>query len=505
MSETRTAGVPVTLHEPMHMHPAAVLAAERQFALTGQPVAHARRGADAFAFAGLDTPRQREGEPFVRLGNTAVVAVDGPVMSGGCCWWLGTSPHAIVAGLDAALEDDSVEAVAMDFDSPGGTVAGLDTLVDAIDRVNAVKPVHAFVHEMACSLGYLMAARCTKVWATPSSTSGSIGSLYAVEDSARAAEKHGVTVHYITSGAPHKKTNRPGAAADPEMLEHWQAQVDAMGAQFRAFVAEKRPALTEARMLEMGGAAFYGSAQLDRGLVDELVGARAFYELAATGALAATPGTPTPTAAPRTTPTPEPAASRGATQEAVMATVDELKDQYENMTDEDKEAFKAAITEGEEPESETEEEEPAAETEEEETPAAETEEEEKPAASASARVTIAQAEAMLNKYKLPAHTVNALALESQKKQWDKTDLLEAALAASRDSADAPSGQPAPLGGGRPDKSGQAGTAKAEAEAAVAAAMKANPDLTSAKAHHKVYRENPALHRRLIDEANTAAG
>jgi ClpP class serine protease len=502
MTETRT---PVVLHEPMHMHPAAVETAARQFALTGKPVEHPARGREALAIAGLAGRDRRDDEPFVRVGSTAVITVDGPVMSGGgCWWWCGTSLYGLVAALDAAADDSSIEAAALDLDTPGGTVAGMTELVAAIDRLVAVKPVHAFVHEMACSLGYLMAARCTKVWATPSSTSGSIGSIYAVEDSAEATAKHGLRVHYITSGAPHKKTNRYGAAADDEMLAHWQTQIDSMGSQFRAMVAERRP-LTDVEMLAMGGAAYYGESQVGLKLVDQLIGAREFYALAADGSLAGTEASPAPT--PPTPPTPStpstpPAAPRGATQEAVMASVDELKEQYNEMTDEDKEAFRNAIADDEQPENETDDTDEAGSTAADDDGAgSQTDEDTQPGSSAAApRVSIEQAEATLKKHKLPEHTVNALALKSQKEGWDKTDLLEAALEAQASAGSAPSGQPAPIGGGRAGKGGGSGGGVARFNAAVKACMDTH-QIPKAQATARVSREQPELHQSMLDEVN----
>ncbi len=74
-------------------------------------------------------------------------------------------------------EDDSVKALIVAIDSPGGSVAGGEALHDAIARVAAKKPVVAVMGGMAASAGYMIAVPAARIFAQPGTLTGSIGVL----------------------------------------------------------------------------------------------------------------------------------------------------------------------------------------------------------------------------------------------------------------------------------------------------------------------------------------
>lgn len=77
--------------------------------------------------------------------------------------------------LRSARTNDSVEAVVLRIDSPGGPVASSEELYLAVNRTAAQMPVVAYVEGVAASGGYFGIAPADRIYVKPSSTVGSIG------------------------------------------------------------------------------------------------------------------------------------------------------------------------------------------------------------------------------------------------------------------------------------------------------------------------------------------
>jgi signal peptide peptidase SppA len=94
--------------------------------------------------------------------------------------------------------NDSVSAIVLKFDTPGGTVSGTAILGEIIK--NCRKPIVAFIDEMACSAGYWLASQCDWINAsTPRAQVGSIGVMLSFADMQPMWEKEGVAFHEIYS------------------------------------------------------------------------------------------------------------------------------------------------------------------------------------------------------------------------------------------------------------------------------------------------------------------
>ena len=92
-------------------------------------------------------------------GPVAIVPVYGVVMpranimtemSGG------TTVEFIRAEMEAYLRDKDVSAVIGEFDSPGGSVEGIEELATWIREMRGTKPMVAVVNTMACSAAYYL-------------------------------------------------------------------------------------------------------------------------------------------------------------------------------------------------------------------------------------------------------------------------------------------------------------------------------------------------------------
>ncbi len=72
-------------------------------------------------------------------------------------------------------EDDSVKAVLLNIDSPGGSAGGSEMITRAARRLREAKPVAAFVGSIGASGGYMIASAAEHIVAQPSALLGSIG------------------------------------------------------------------------------------------------------------------------------------------------------------------------------------------------------------------------------------------------------------------------------------------------------------------------------------------
>ncbi len=86
---------------------------------------------------------------------------------------LGSS--AVASSLRALADDDSVLAVVLRIDSPGGSALASDLILREVEQLRAKKPVVVSMSDVAASGGYYIAARATRIVAEPATITGSIG------------------------------------------------------------------------------------------------------------------------------------------------------------------------------------------------------------------------------------------------------------------------------------------------------------------------------------------
>lgn len=94
-----------------------------------------------------------------------------------------------------ALHDDSIKAVVLRIDSPGGSMFASEVIRREINALrNAGKPVIASMSSTAASGGYYIAMDADEIWASPATLTGSIGVFAVFPTLERTLGKLGVTV-----------------------------------------------------------------------------------------------------------------------------------------------------------------------------------------------------------------------------------------------------------------------------------------------------------------------
>ncbi|QCP54410.1 S49 family peptidase [Trinickia violacea] len=180
-----------------------------------------------------------------------------------------TGYDGIRANLAMALADDTVRAIVLDIDSPGGEVAGCFDLTDAIYATRGVKPLHAILTENAFSAAYALASACDTVVVPRTGGTGSIGVIVAPEDFSKALAAAGITVTLITYGSRKADVNDVQPLSN-DARARIQSDVDAVGELFVATVARNRN-LTPAKVCATEGLTYLGGAGFDIGLADAVM------------------------------------------------------------------------------------------------------------------------------------------------------------------------------------------------------------------------------------------
>jgi protease IV len=190
----------------------------------------------------------------------------------------------VAAALRSAGSDDSVKAVVLRIDSPGGSYVASDTIRREVIALRGTgKPVIASMANVAASGGYFIAMAADKVLASAGTITGSIGVLAGKQVIRKTLERIGINRETVSAGryADMFSTNRPFDEEEWARLEGW---LDRVYDDFTGKAATDRGMPLEDLRAVARGRVWTGADALQRGLVDELGGLERSLELAATGA-----------------------------------------------------------------------------------------------------------------------------------------------------------------------------------------------------------------------------
>lgn len=181
----------------------------------------------------------------------------------------GLSAEEFVQEFNAAINDNSVESVILDVDSPGGSVFGLDEAAEAVYQARGAKPIVAVANAEAHSAAYQIASQADEFIVAPSGMAGSIGVITAHVDDTAADEKEGYKVTYIHAGE-NKAEGWEGSLSDDHRA-HLQSIVDSYYETFVSHVARGRGVSAETVLSDFGGGRSFTSQQLlERNMVDRI-------------------------------------------------------------------------------------------------------------------------------------------------------------------------------------------------------------------------------------------
>jgi protease-4 len=213
--------------------------------------------------------------------KVAVISLSGPIQFESSGFFFGGSvitPESVRTELERARNDDGVKAIVLQVDSPGGSVAASQEIVNQLELVK--KPIVVSMSDLAASGGYYISAGVDKIVALPGTLTGSIGVISEMPNLKGLFDKLGIDMQVFIAGK-HKDMYAGLRELTPEEKVLMQGMTDQLYNQFVQVVAKGR-GLSEDKVRELATGQLYTGIQAkELGLVDELGGLQTAIDLAA--------------------------------------------------------------------------------------------------------------------------------------------------------------------------------------------------------------------------------
>lgn len=189
----------------------------------------------------------------------ALVRIEGPIMDS----------KDLVEEIREYAKDNSIKAIVLRIDSPGGAVAPSQEIYAEVKKAAAAKKVIVSMGSIAASGGYYIAAPATRIFANPGTLTGSIGVIMEIPNVEELMKKIGVKSEVIKSGK-NKDIGSAFRPMQPEGRQILQDVLDNVHAQFIKAVADGRKLKIEDVRSLADGRIFSGEQAHALKLVDEL-------------------------------------------------------------------------------------------------------------------------------------------------------------------------------------------------------------------------------------------
>lgn len=234
-----------------------------------------------------DSGEPRPVEQVLRKGDAsqvvAVVEVNGPIdpaMSARVCRLI-----------EHAESDQTVKALVIEVDSPGGMVTPSDEIYERILRYKAKRKsegrpasVVVSMRSMATSGGYYIACAGDYLFAEKTTLTGNIGVLMSRFNFSELMNKHGISEStVVATGADYKNAGSPFSPETEEGKAYLKVLVDDAFSRFKQVVTQGRGPKISGKDI-FNGKVFAASDALSAGLIDALGYPDDAYTYAATTA-----------------------------------------------------------------------------------------------------------------------------------------------------------------------------------------------------------------------------
>ncbi len=174
-----------------------------------------------------------------------------------------------VSIISEATKDESIKAVVIDVDSPGGAVGASQEIYRAIEKLREKKPVIVSMGNVAASGGYYISTPANVIYSNPGTITGSIGVIIQHVDVSEILNKFGVKVNTIKSGA-NKDILYPTKPLLPEQKALLEKTVMDVYDQFLDAIVRYRPIKKDVLKSYADGRVFSGNEAKALGLVDKI-------------------------------------------------------------------------------------------------------------------------------------------------------------------------------------------------------------------------------------------
>lgn len=207
-------------------------------------------------------------EQAEKRGSVMIIPVGGPMGQGfgefekgaGC-----VDDDDLRAEIESAENDDEVENIILNFDTPGGMVTGSIEMCGVVDAVE--KPIYAFTRGQLCSRGYMLATACDGIFATQTADVGCIGVCMSYMDLSKMADMMGIKIKVFGSG-DYKGMGTPGTSLTPKHEMFLQQRIQDLAGMFYSQVRSGRGQIADE---DMQGQTFKGNEALAKGFIDDIM------------------------------------------------------------------------------------------------------------------------------------------------------------------------------------------------------------------------------------------
>lgn len=223
----------------------------------------------------LNFGRKEDSDPYeITDDGTALIKVTGPLMKSpdffDRFFFKAVGYEDIQNSIKAAIEDQRVNGILLDIDSPGGTVNGADETAEVVFSARGKKPVVAYSSGMMASAAYMVGSAAEKIIVGKNAEIGSIGVLMIHRDWSKAEERVGIKTTYLKAGK-YKALGNPSEPLSDEAREVFQSELNHIYSNFIETVALHRDAESEKVRADMAdGRIFLGVQAVGAGLADEV-------------------------------------------------------------------------------------------------------------------------------------------------------------------------------------------------------------------------------------------
>jgi protease-4 len=181
----------------------------------------------------------------------------------------------ILDTLDAIEEDDSVKGVVLVIDSPGGLVADSHQIYHRLKELRSERdiPIYVSMTRMAASGGYYVAMGAGpegRIYAEPTTWTGSIGVIIPRYDVSKLATDFGVRSEPLTTGE-FKDSLSPFRELSEEERVVWESILDDAFQRFQEVIVDGRANLDAEKVQALAtGRIFTADQALENGLIDKV-------------------------------------------------------------------------------------------------------------------------------------------------------------------------------------------------------------------------------------------
>ena len=206
-----------------------------------------------------------------------LIPVNGVIMSGDeevSFWNQKMDPVSYITEvLEQGESDKSIKAIILQVNSPGGGITACDKIYNALKRFKKARPdviMVSYMNEVAASGGYYISSATDRIFANPTTITGSIGVISTMLNMEGLFNKLGLSMEVIKS-ADKKDIGSSFRQMTPEERQILQDIIDEMYQRFVNVVVSGRPKLTREQILALADGRIYtGEQALKNGLVDEI-------------------------------------------------------------------------------------------------------------------------------------------------------------------------------------------------------------------------------------------